>query len=60
MLMTSKQLAAFLQTSEQALAQDRYLGRGVPFVKIGKRVRYERDEVFRFLAANRVGGAGAA
>jgi hypothetical protein len=36
-LMTAKQLAEFLQTTEAALAQDRYLGQGIPFVKYGKR-----------------------
>jgi len=54
---TGKQLAAFLQTTEAALAQDRYLRRGVPFVKIGSRVRYLRADVLNFLSANRSGGA---
>ncbi|GAB5896081.1 helix-turn-helix domain-containing protein [Mycolicibacterium mageritense] len=56
-LMTAKQLADYLQTTEAALAQDRYLGRGVPFTKIGKRVRYQREQVVKFLADNTFGGA---
>nr|WP_194074143.1 helix-turn-helix domain-containing protein [Mycobacterium talmoniae] len=57
-VMTAKQLAAFLHISEASLAQDRYLRRGVPFVKVGnKRVRYMREDVLNYLAANRSGGA---
>jgi hypothetical protein len=56
---TGKQLAAFLQTTEAALAQDRYLRRGVPWVKIGARVRYLRADVLNYLAANRSGGGAA-
>ena len=54
---TGKQLAAFLQTTEAALAQDRYLNRGVPYVKVGARVRYLRSDVLNYLSANRSGGA---
>lgn len=39
-VMTAAQLAEFLQTTSEALAQDRYRGRGIPFVKVGARVRY--------------------
>jgi hypothetical protein len=54
---TARQLADFLQTTEAALAQDRYLRRGVPYTKIGARVRYLRVDVLNYLAANRSGGA---
>lgn len=56
---TGKQLATFLQTTEAALAQDRYLKRGVPYVKVGARVRYLRADVLRYLAANRSSGDAA-
>ena len=42
------------QTSESALAQDRHRGTGIPFVKIGGRVRYLRQDVLAYLAANRM------
>lgn len=51
-----KQLAQFLGTTEGAIAQDRYLGRGIPYTRIGKRIRYLRADVLAYLAANRVGG----
>ena len=53
-LMTPSELAGFMQTTINSLAQDRYLGRGIPFVKFGKRVRYLRNDVLHYLAANRV------
>lgn len=55
--MTAKQLAAYLQTSPQSLSQDRYLRRGIPYVKFGGRVRYMRADVAAYLAANRQAGA---
>lgn len=50
----AEQVAAVIQTSPEALAQDRHRGRGIPYVKIGGRVRYLREDVLQYLAANRV------
>lgn len=57
---TSKQLAAYLQTTEASLAQERYLGRGVPFIKVGKRVRYLRGDVLAYLESQRRTQTGVA
>lgn len=57
---TAAQVAAVLQTTVDALAQDRYRRRGVPWVKVGGRVRYLRADVLNFLASNRFGGPDAA
>jgi hypothetical protein len=56
---TATQVAAVLQTSVEALAQDRYRRRGVPWVKVGGRVRYMREDVLSYLTANRFGGDAA-
>lgn len=53
-VMTPSDLADVMHTTINSLAQDRYLGRGIPFVKFGKRVRYLRDDVLGYLTANRV------
>jgi hypothetical protein len=53
-VITPSVVAAFMHTTINSLAQDRYLGRGIPFVKFGKRVRYLRSDVLAYLAANRV------
>lgn len=57
---TPPQVASFLQTTVDALAQDRYRRRGVPWTKVGGRVRYMREDVLAYLAANRFGGNDAA
>ncbi|RIT84228.1 DNA-binding protein [Mycobacteroides abscessus] len=54
-VMTAKELAAELHMTEAALAQDRYRGTGIPFVKVGgRRVRYLRADVMAYLASNRM------
>lgn len=52
--LTTKQLAEWLGVSQQSLTTDRYLGQGIPYIKIGKRVRYTKADVLDFLNANRV------
>ena len=52
---TAAELASVVKTSEAALAQDRYRRQGIPFIKYGRRVRYLRADVARYLAANRSG-----
>ncbi|WP_422745172.1 DNA-binding protein [Mycobacterium sp. WMMD1722] len=56
---TAAQVADFLQTTVDALAQDRYRRRGVPWIKVGGRVRYLREDVLAYLHANRYGGDAA-
>lgn len=54
-VMTTKELGAILGLSSASLCQDRYLGIGIPFIKIGaKRVRYLRDDVLKYLQDNRM------
>jgi hypothetical protein len=59
-IMTAAQLSPHITLSEGALAQDRYRGEGIPFVKMGRRVRYLRADVARYLMANRSTPGGAA
>lgn len=56
-LATPAQVAAVLQTTVDSLAQDRYRRRGLPFVKIGGRVRYVRGDVIAAIATPSEGGA---
>lgn len=51
-IMTASELAPAIRSSIGALAQDRYCGRGIPYIKMGRRVRYVRAEVARYLLAN--------
>ena len=58
-LATPAQVAAVMQTTVDALAQDRYRRRGLPWIKVSGRVRYARADVVEYLAANRMGGDAA-
>jgi hypothetical protein len=59
--MTAKQLAGVFDTSEDALAQARKRGTGVPWVRYnGRHIRYLRADVARFLLANRTDPQGVA
>jgi hypothetical protein len=52
-IMTAEELAPAIRSSVGALAQDRYRNQGIPYIKMGRRVRYVRAEVARYLLANR-------
>lgn len=56
---TAEELAPVLRTTPGSLAQDRYRGTGVPYCKHGRRVRYLRADVARYLIANRHAGDAA-
>lgn len=50
----AEDVAEWLGLSVQALAADRHRDEGIPYVKIGKRVRYRLDEVLAYIEANTV------
>ncbi|MBS9535044.1 helix-turn-helix domain-containing protein [Mycobacterium sp. M1] len=52
-IMSEEELSKFVGIPPRSLAQDRYLGKGIPYVKFGQRVRYLRDDVIAFMLANR-------
>ncbi|WP_104183588.1 helix-turn-helix domain-containing protein [Mycobacterium avium] len=52
-LLTPPELAQVLRTTTNSLAQERYLGRGVPFIKNGRRILYARSDVLAYLEQNR-------
>jgi hypothetical protein len=55
-VMSAEELSPVLGIPAAALAQDRYRGRGIPYVKLGRRVRYLRADVARYLVTHRTGG----
>ena len=52
-MMTQTYLADLFEVSERKLERDRHEGTGIPFVKIGRRVLYRREDVLEYLKANR-------
>lgn len=51
--LTEKQLAERWQISVRTLQANRVKGTGVPFVRIGRAVRYSMDEVLAYEEAQR-------
>lgn len=58
-LMTTAEVAQFIRASRQSLDQDRYLGRGLPYVRIGRKIRYRREDILNYLDANTIPGGAA-
>jgi hypothetical protein len=52
-MLTSEELAPLLRCTTGALANERYRGIGVPYIKCGRRVRYLRADVARYLQTRR-------
>jgi Helix-turn-helix domain len=57
-VMSTEELADVLGVTPGSLAQDRYRGCGIPYVKIGRRVRYLTADFAHYLATHRTGGDG--
>lgn len=55
-VISTEELAVVLGVTPGSLAQDRYRGCGIPYVKIGRRVRYLAADVAHYLATHRTGG----
>jgi len=51
-LLTSQEVARIRKCPELTIRKERMLGRGIPFVKIGRSVRYRRADVEAFFEAN--------
>lgn len=56
---TPAEVADYLQTTEAKLSQDRYLNRGIPYVKHGRRVLYRWSDVHTYLDNNTVNPGAA-
>ena len=52
-IMTTQELAAWLGRPPQALVNDRYLRKGVPFCRLGRHVRYLKVDLISYLVSTR-------
>jgi len=52
---TPEELAPVIRSTTGALANERYRHVGIPYIKHGRRVRYLRADVARYLSAHRSG-----
>lgn len=58
-LLTPKQAAERLGVSHITLARWRVQGRGLPFIRLGGRIRYSIADIEAWIASQRVHGAPA-
>lgn len=48
-LLTPEEVAEIMRTSPAALAQQRYKGNGIPFVRDGRRILYRAEDVDAYI-----------
>jgi len=48
-LLNQKEVASIIRKSEAWLERKRWLGEGIPYLKIGRSVRYQEDDILSFL-----------
>jgi len=52
--LTEKEVAALTRLSLSTLRAHRFAGRGLPYAKLGRMVRYSATEIERYLASRQV------
>jgi hypothetical protein len=52
---TEKQVAQMTGRALQTLRNERFMGRGIPYVKIGRSVRYSLEDVVEFMESRKIG-----
>ena len=53
-LLTEKQVAEILGISVQTLRNERCQGKGLPYIKRGRSVRYIEEDVYRDILAHKI------
>ena len=48
------QVAKLINCSPQTLRNQRFLGKGIPYVKAGRAVRYEEEEVIKYMRDRKI------
>ena len=54
-LLTEKEVEEFYGINKRTLQRERVYQTGIPYVKIGKRVRYQRATIDQYIKDNTVG-----
>ena len=54
MYLTEKEVSLFTGRALSTLRNERFLRKGIPYVKVGRSVRYSRDEVKNFMEARKI------
>jgi hypothetical protein len=54
LFLSPKETSLLIGRAEQSLANDRCAGRGLPYVKLGRSVRYKISDVLAYTEARRI------
>ena len=54
-LLSEKEVQEIYKLNARTLQRDRVLGKGIPYVKIGRRVRYKRSDIEKYIKRHTVG-----
>ena len=54
-LLSEKEVQEIYKLNARTLQRDRVLGRGIPYVKIGRRVRYKKSDIEKYIKRHTVG-----
>lgn len=52
--LTEQQVSTIINRAVQTLRNDRHNRRGIPYVKVGRSVRYKEDDVIQHMDSRRV------
>ena len=55
-LLTEHEVEQFYGINKRTLQRERAFNTGIPYVKLGKRVRYQRSTIDQYIKNNTVGG----
>jgi len=53
--LTEKQVSEITGRALQTLRNERFLGKGIPYVKVGRSVRYSLEDVVEFMESRKIG-----
>ena len=51
---TEKEVSEITGRALSTLRNERFLGKGIPYIKIGKSVRYKYDDVIEFMESRKI------
>jgi hypothetical protein len=52
--LTENEVSRITRRALQTLRNDRHRRRGIPYVKVGRSVRYKLDDVYEFMESRRI------
>jgi len=56
--LTEGEVSSITRRALQTLRNDRHRRRGIPYVKVGRSVRYKLDDVIDFMESRKIGTEG--